>query len=138
VIPEEYRTAMGNRIYGCDDCQLACPWNRFASYSQEMKFSDQYGLSQPSLLELFQWSEEDFLTKLQGSPIRRIGYEPWLRNISIALGNASASEAIVSALKNKLGKISNMLDEHILWALGQQANTDKEGYKKVFFKGHPG
>ncbi len=95
AIPEEFRPLMGNRIYGCDDCQLICPWNRFSSLTEEDDFSPRRALHTPELLDLFQWSEEKFLRITEGSPIRRIGYLRWLRNISVALGNAPYQDKIV-------------------------------------------
>lgn len=119
-IPEEYRTAIGNRIYGCDDCQLICPWNRQAEITNEPDFNPKSFLHQPNLLELWSWSEHEFLNKLQGSPIRRIGYESWIRNIAVALGNADFQITIIEQLSIHLGNISDMVDEHILWAIDQQ------------------
>ena len=119
-IPIEFRKAMGNRIYGCDDCQMVCPWNRFAKNSSEQDFSVRHNLDAPNLLDLFAWSEQDFLQKMQGSAIRRIGYMQWLRNIAIALGNAPYSETIVQALENKRGDVTELVQEHIDWALAEQ------------------
>lgn len=125
VIPIELRPLMGNRIYGCDDCQLACPWNKFAKAASENDFEERNQLGSSRLLELFVWTEEDFLKKHEGSAIRRIGYDRWIRNIAVALGNAlkhpSTSDSlrvqIVTALKNKLLGTSPMVREHIEWAL---------------------
>ncbi|MEJ2141522.1 MAG: tRNA epoxyqueuosine(34) reductase QueG [Gammaproteobacteria bacterium] len=131
AIPEEFRKAIGNRIYGCDDCQLVCPWNRFAQTSQETDFQPRHRLDDITLVELFNWDENTFLHNFQGSAIRRIGYQRWLRNIAIALGNAPTSEKVINALKNKgknaSGKnshemISEMVREHIDWALQQHNN----------------
>ena len=119
-IPIELRPMIGNRIYGCDDCQLVCPWNRFAKLTGETDFSPRHRLNAQELLEVFAWTEQDFLTKTEGSAIRRIGYERWLRNIAVALGNAPKSEAIIDALKAKLGYPSEMVVDHINWALDQQ------------------
>jgi len=122
-IPVEFRKAIGNRIYGCDDCQLICPWNRFADTTEENDYQIRQQLQNRSLLDLFNWTEEEFLSYSEGSPIRRIGYQRWLRNISVALGNAPSSEAIVSALENKLAETqSEMLTEHLQWALKQHQN----------------
>lgn len=122
-IPVEFRKAIGNRIYGCDDCQLICPWNRFADTTEESDYQIRQQLQNRSLLDLFNWTEEEFLSYSEGSPIRRIGYQRWLRNISVALGNAPTSEAIVNALKNKLAETqSEMLNEHLQWALKQHQN----------------
>ena len=120
AIPVEFRSAMGNRIYGCDDCQLVCPWNRFAAPSRERDFLVRHALDAPELVELFLWDEPTFLKKTEGMAIRRIGYRRWLRNIAVALGNAPRSTAVVQALKARLG-IDDMVDEHIKWALQQQA-----------------
>ncbi|CAM3875129.1 tRNA epoxyqueuosine(34) reductase QueG [Xenorhabdus thuongxuanensis] len=119
VIPEEFRPLMGNRIYGCDDCQLICPWNRFSQLTGEADFSPRATLHTPDLQELFNWSEEKFLRITEGSPIRRIGYLRWLRNISVALGNAPYQDDIVLALEKRFG-LSEVLDEHIHWAITQQ------------------
>nr|WP_314264200.1 tRNA epoxyqueuosine(34) reductase QueG [uncultured Moellerella sp.] len=119
AIPEEFRPLMGNRIYGCDDCQLICPWNRFSQLTDEEDFSPRRALHSPELLDLFSWSEEKFLRITEGSAIRRIGYSRWLRNISVALGNAPYADSIVLALREKQG-ISDMLDEHFNWAIEQQ------------------
>lgn len=119
-IPLEFRAALGNRIYGCDDCQLVCPWNHFTAQQQEVDFQPRLDLDKVGLLELFAWSEKDFDQKLQGSPIRRIGYPSWMRNLAVALGNADSSPQIQAALAQKLGEVSDLVDEHILWALEQQ------------------
>jgi len=119
-IPEQYRKPMGNRIYGCDDCQLICPWNRYAELSTEPDFAPRSQLDSISLLELWQWQEAHFLKMTEGSPIRRIGFECWMRNIAIALGNAPFSLEVVEQLNSKLTLISDMVDEHIHWALEQQ------------------
>lgn len=116
-IPVELRPMMGNRIYGCDDCQLVCPWNRFAQLSQEDDFLPRHELDTPLLLDLFGWSEQEFNERLQGSPIRRIGHERWLRNIAVALGNGVKNEAVTSALKARLNHPSEMVREHVQWAL---------------------
>jgi epoxyqueuosine reductase len=118
-IPEEFRPLMGNRIYGCDDCQLVCPWNRFALLSQEMDFKPRHGLDSPDLVELFSWSEHQFLQRFEGSAIRRIGFDCWLRNIAVALGNAPATAAITEALQSRLQHSSEMVREHVEWALEQ-------------------
>ena len=123
-IPIEFRKAIGNRIYGCDDCQLVCPWNRFANISQEADYQTRQQLANKSLLELFDWSEEAFLTNTEGSPIRRIGYQRWLRNIAVALGNAPTSVDVINALQNKLLESkSELVNEHIEWALAQHSNN---------------
>ena len=119
-IPIELRPLMGNRIYGCDDCQLICPWNKYAKLSLESDFQPRLKLDQVSLLTLFAWPEEEFLEKLQGSPIRRIGFQSWQRNIAVALGNAPYSDEIIKALEEKLIDASTLVAEHIHWALAQQ------------------
>lgn len=119
VIPEELRPLIGNRIYGCDDCQLICPWNRAAPLTTEGDFTPRATLHAPQLIELFRWSEEKFLRLTEGSPIRRIGHLRWLRNIAVALGNAPYLAVIVAALQTRRGQ-SPLLDEHIDWALAQQ------------------
>jgi epoxyqueuosine reductase len=118
-IPVEFRKAIGNRIYGCDDCQLVCPWNKFARPTVEKDFAVRHGLDQAQLVELFAWSETDFLEKTEGSAIRRIGHERWLRNIAIALGNAPGSPAVLDALAAKAEHPSSVVREHVHWALGQ-------------------
>ena len=120
-IPVPLRRAIGNRIYGCDDCQLVCPWNRFARASVEPDFEPRARLDNATLLELFDWSEQQFLHRLEGSPIRRIGYSCWLRNIAVALGNAPGDPAISAALEAKLEYPSELVREHVHWALQQQA-----------------
>jgi epoxyqueuosine reductase len=119
-IPVELRPLMGNRIFGCDDCQLVCPWNRYAKTTTEEDFTPRHGLKDKDLLDLFTWTEDEFLKKTEGSPIRRTGYNGWLRNISIALGNANYDPKIVSALTNKLSETNEMVAEHITWAIDQQ------------------
>ncbi len=119
-IPLELRKPMGNRIFGCDDCQLVCPWNKFRQTSQESDFSPRNNLDNITLLELFSWNEDVFLEKTAGSAIRRAGYESWQRNIAIALGNAPYSSDIVSALNQKKLNTSELVTEHIDWAIEQQ------------------
>jgi len=118
-IPVELRPLIGNRIYGCDDCQLVCPWNKFARKSAEPDFIVRHGLDSASLIELYAWSEEQFLARTQGSAMRRIGYEQWLRNIAVALGNAPASPAIVESLQTRAEHPSELVREHVRWALEQ-------------------
>lgn len=125
-IPVEFRKDIGNRIYGCDDCQLVCPWNRFAKNTNEQDFFSRHHLDSVSLLELFNWDEKTFLKLTEGSAIRRIGYDRWIRNIAVALGNAPKSDEIIDALKEKLsGRFSRptldpMVEEHIEWAITEQ------------------
>ena len=118
-IPVEYRKAMGNRIYGCDDCQLYCPWNRFEQKSGLADFAVRNNLDAPELINLFNWSEDDFLKNTEGSAIRRIGYECWLRNIAVALGNAPSTPKIINALQEKQNHSSELVREHVAWALDQ-------------------
>lgn len=118
-IPQEFRKAMGNRVFGCDDCQLVCPWNKFTHLSTEEDFSPRHDLDASALVDLFQWSEEEFLDKTAGSPIRRIGYECWQRNLAVGLGNAKSSAEIVKVLQSRRGQASAMVREHIDWALQQ-------------------
>jgi epoxyqueuosine reductase len=118
-IPEPFRKLMGNRIYGCDDCQIICPWNRFAKLTGEADFNPRQQLNTQQLLDVFAWTEDVFLTKTEGSAIRRIGYERWLRNIAVALGNAPTSVAVVEALKAKLTHQSELVREHVQWGLEQ-------------------
>ncbi len=119
AIPLEYRKQIGNRIYGCDDCQLVCPWNRYSEVTDEADFHRRKYFQSPDLLTLFCWSEKEFLKNMEGSAIRRIGYTQWLRNIAVALGNAPYSINIVQKLENRLG-LSTLLDEHIKWAIEEQ------------------
>ncbi len=121
-IPVEFRQAMGNRIYGCDDCQLICPWNRFARASQEEDFQPRHGLDTASLIELFSWDEATFLHNTAGSAIRRIGHERWRRNLAVALGNAATSNEIIQALKKAQCDASGLVHEHIAWALQQHTS----------------
>lgn len=119
-IPLEFRPLMGNRIYGCDDCQLFCPWNKFAKHTKENDFHPRHHLDAAQLIDLFNWSEADFLRYTEGSAIRRIGYECWLRNIAIALGNAPHHHNIVTALTARLEHTSELVLEHVRWALQRQ------------------
>jgi epoxyqueuosine reductase len=120
VIPEELRPLMGNRVYGCDDCQFICPWNKFARATQEGDFRPRHNLDSADLITVFEWSEEEFLQKTAGSAIRRIGYECWLRNIAIGLGNAPTKPAIIAALEKRRNYPSALVREHVEWALTQQ------------------
>ena len=119
-IPVEFRRPMGNRIYGCDDCQLVCPWNRFARPTLERDFLPRHDLDAPGLIELFGWDEASFLARTEGSAIRRVGHERWLRNIAVALGNAPVSAAVISALQTRMQHPSALVREHVNWALGEQ------------------
>ena len=122
AIPEEFRAALGNRIYGCDDCQIACPWNRFAHLTQEADFLPRKGLATAQLIELFLWDEETFLCKTEGSAIRRLGFERWLRNLAVALGNAPDSGETKEALLARESHPSALVREHVLWALNRHNN----------------
>jgi epoxyqueuosine reductase len=119
-IPVEFRRAIGNRIYGCDDCQLFCPWNKFARPTAEGDFAPRHGLDTVELTELFAWSEQTWLERTAGSPIRRIGYERWLRNIAVALGNATATPEVMRALETHRNSPSALVAEHVDWAIAQQ------------------
>jgi len=119
-IPESLRPAMGNRIYGCDDCQLVCPWNRYAKVTAEADFRARHGLDAPRLVDLFAWTEQQFLEKTEGSAIRRVGYERWLRNVAVALGNALGSGEAIAALQARLDHPSALVREHVQWALERQ------------------
>jgi len=130
-IPLELRPLMGNRIYGCDDCQLICPWNKYAKLSLENDFQARHHLDEVTLLELFAWSETFFLENLQGSPIRRIGFQSWQRNIAVALGNAPFDTNIVKALEQKLTTAPPMVAEHIHWALSQQSERKLLNYNNA-------
>ena len=123
-IPESLRPLIGNRVYGCDDCQLICPWNKYAAVTGESDFSVRNGLDNASLVELFSWNKEEFDTRLAGSPIRRIGHEQWLRNLAVGLGNASSSKNISDALKIRYNDDSPLVREHVQWALRQHEPTD--------------
>jgi epoxyqueuosine reductase len=116
-IPVEFRAPIGNRIFGCDDCQLACPWSRFAQITEESDFNPRHGLESEQLINLFNWPEETFLKKTEGMPIRRIGHQQWLRNIAIGLGNSSGGADVINTLNNKRDHPSEMVREHIEWAI---------------------
>jgi epoxyqueuosine reductase len=118
-IPEEFRAAMGNRVYGCDDCQLVCPWNKFAQKTDEADFHVRNGLDSAELTALFAWREDEFSTRLAGSAIHRIGYEKWLRNLAVGLGNAPSTPAVIAALEARRDDQSALVREHVAWALTQ-------------------
>ncbi len=124
-IPVELRSLMGNRIFGCDDCQAVCPWNRFAKHSKEADFVPRKGLDSDDLLQLFSWSEEQFLQRTEGSAIRRTGYAGWLRNIAVALGNAPGSQEVVRALQAASRHPSDLVREHVDWALDQHSKNPR-------------
>ncbi len=116
-IPMELRPLLGNRVYGCDDCLLACPWNRFSPPGQEPDFLPRNGLDRATLLELFSWNEETFLMRTEGSAIRRIGHERWQRNLAVALGNTEGDAEVARALRSRLESATPLVAEHIRWAL---------------------
>jgi epoxyqueuosine reductase len=128
-IPIEFREPMGNRVFGCDDCQLICPWNKWAKPTQEQDFSPRHSLDDTELTRLFLWSEEEYLTYTEGSAIRRLGFERWLRNLAIGLGNAEPTLDNISALESKKNYPSAMVQEHIEWALHQLHNPKKRTRK---------
>jgi epoxyqueuosine reductase len=116
-IPEELRAKMGNRVFGCDDCQLVCPWNKFSKATAENDFQPRHGLDNSELAELFLWTEEQFLKRTEGSAIRRTGYENWLRNLAVGLGNAPSTIPVIEALKQRADHPSELVREHVAWAL---------------------
>jgi len=120
AIPEPLRAAIGNRVFGCDDCQLVCPWNKFARAASEPDFRARHGLDAPELVELFEWSEPEYLARTEGSALRRLGYRRWLRNLAVALGNAPRSEAAAAALRARADDGDAVVREHVAWALAQQ------------------
>lgn len=122
AIPIEFRRMLGNRVYGCDDCQIVCPWNKFSKFTNETDFHPRQNLHTPELLDLFAWTEKEFLKRTEGSAIRRIGFECWQRNLAVGLGNAPYSESILNALREKLEISTEMVKEHIEWAIGEQLN----------------
>jgi epoxyqueuosine reductase len=124
-IPENLRPQMGNRIYGCDDCQLACPWNRFSPLTREPDFAPRHELDQATLVALFAWDENEFNERLAGSAIRRIGHERWLRNLAVALGNAPTSAVIVAALRRRADHPSAQVREHVAWALSRHTADNR-------------
>jgi epoxyqueuosine reductase len=118
-IPEPLRPLIGNRVFGCDDCQLCCPWNKFSSPTREPDFTPRHHLDSATLVQLFGWTEQEFLDNTEGSAIRRIGYECWLRNLAVALGNAPTNAATMLALESRLHDASALVREHVAWALNQ-------------------
>ncbi len=128
-IPEEFREPMGNRVFGCDDCQLTCPWNKPATHTTETDFSPRNQLQKESLINLFLWTEEEFLKNTEGSPIRRIGHERWLRNLAIALGNAPKDIRVIEALNQRADHPSPLVLEHIHWALARQQSNKRRKRK---------
>ena len=126
-IPVALRPAVGNRIFGCDDCQLVCPWNRFAPDTAEAGFAPRHGLDRAPLTELFAWNEADFARYTEGSAIRRLGHERWLRNVAVALGNAPTTAAVVDALRTRREHPSALVREHVAWALGRHRRAAGRG-----------
>jgi epoxyqueuosine reductase len=126
-IPESLRPLIGNRVYGCDDCQLACPWNKYAKMAGEGDFAVRNGLDNGDLVALFAWSRDEFERRVQGSAIRRIGYERWLRNLAVGLGNANYDSSIVRALAARSDDSSALVREHVAWALAQQQQRRADG-----------
>jgi epoxyqueuosine reductase len=125
AIPEPLRPLVGNRVYGCDDCQLACPWNRFAQPSALDDFAVRNGLDDATLVELFAWTDREFSDRLAGSAIRRIGYERWLRNLAVGLGNAPSTPSVVQALRLRIDHPSALIREHVAWALARHGNDGR-------------
>ncbi len=123
-IPPDLRPLIGNRVFGCDDCQLCCPWNKFSSPTRESDFTPRHQLDRAALLDLFNWSEDEFLRNTEGSAIRRIGYECWLRNLAVAIGNAPASPMAIAALEARLSHPSTLVREHVEWALARQNSSN--------------
>ncbi|MGH8126571.1 MAG: tRNA epoxyqueuosine(34) reductase QueG [Rhodanobacteraceae bacterium] len=121
AIPEDLRPLIGNRVFGCDDCQLVCPWNKFARPTHEEDFAPRHGLDGAKLVELFAWNEDEFLEKTEGMPIRRAGYAGFMRNVAVALGNAPHSSELVAALEARVSDPSPLVREHVAWALAEQA-----------------
>jgi len=118
-IPEELRPLLGNRVFGCDDCQLVCPWNRYAQRTEVADFAPRHGLDGASLVELFAWSEADFEERTRGSPLRRISHQQWLRNLAVGLGNAPTTPAVLAALAQRAEHPSALVREHVAWALAR-------------------
>ena len=123
AIPMEFRKLIGNRVYGCDDCQLFCPWNKFAAQTDEEDFAPRHDLDSAELCVLFRWSEREFLSRTEGSAIRRIGYDRWLRNIAVAMGNAKTTPELVACLEARQHDVSPLVAEHVAWALQQHQDT---------------
>jgi epoxyqueuosine reductase len=120
-IPIEYRRLIGNRIFGCDDCQIFCPWNKFASKTEIKDFDTRHALDTLDLIDAFLWTEEIWLKKTEGSAIRRIGFEQWIRNVAIAMGNAKTNKKIIEALNSRKNSESELIREHVNWALDQHS-----------------
>lgn len=131
AIPEEFREPIGNRVFGCDDCQAICPWNKYAQFTRETAFLPRHGLADSDLLDLFQWTEEEFLSRTEGSAIRRIGYEGWLRNLAVGLGNSPTTPETLAVLQNRRAACSPLVQEHIDWALAQLAQPGRRRKRKI-------
>jgi epoxyqueuosine reductase len=131
AIPLEFREPIGNRVFGCDDCQAICPWNKYAQFTQETDFLPRHGLANSDLVTLFNWTEKEYLANTEGSAIRRIGYEGWLRNLAVGLGNAPSDLRIIEALQTKRESVSPLIQEHIDWALAQQAKLNYRRKRKI-------
>lgn len=131
AIPLEFREPMGNRVFGCDDCQAICPWNKYAQFTQETDFLPRHGLADSDLVTLFNWTEKEYVANTEGSAIRRIGYEGWLRNLAVGLGNAPSDVRIIAALETKRESVSPLIQEHIDWALAQQAKVNYRRKRKI-------
>lgn len=131
AIPEQFRALIGNRVYGCDDCQLICPWNRYASITDEQDFHPRQQLTSQSLVDLFLWDEATFLKNTEGSPIRRIGFDRWQRNLAVGLGNADYSDDILNLLEQSLEQATELVAEHIQWAIAQQQHKKAEMTNKT-------
>ena len=129
-IPEPFRQAIGNRVYGCDDCQLICPWNKYARMSQEPDFAPRHSLDKVTLLKLFHWDEDSFLANTAGSPIRRIGYQNWQRNLAVGLGNAERDPLVLQALSERLDQSTPLVREHVQWAMAQQSSEGRRRRKR--------
>lgn len=130
-IPEEFREPMGNRVFGCDDCQAICPWNKFASFSEEDDFQPRHALDRARLEELFIWTEEQYLKNTEGSAIRRIGFEAWLRNLAVGLGNAPTTDEVIACLQTRADYPSELVQEHVAWALKQHENPKRRRKRKI-------
>jgi len=130
-IPEEFREPMGNRVFGCDDCQAICPWNKFASFSKEDDFQPRHALDRTRLVELFTWTEEQYLKNTEGSAIRRIGFEAWLRNLAVGLGNAPTTDEVIDSLNARAEYPSELVQEHVQWALKQHENPNRRRKRKI-------
>ncbi|MDN3519292.1 tRNA epoxyqueuosine(34) reductase QueG [Aquisalimonas lutea] len=129
-IPEHLRPLMGNRIFGCDDCQMVCPWNKFAQPTDEADFHPRHGLDTAALVSLFRWDEATFLARTEGSAIRRLGHQRWLRNIAVALGNAPTEPDVVAALQERADHPAELVREHVHWALARHGQSAQESHRE--------